>query len=115
MFIPFEKSELITAWIRNNSRRRPCSFQERKDCFHDRCRGVFHPYVSTDSRLHQVGASIPTIRLFYELGVRYITLTHTCDNPFATSCTTVAAGKPDHGLTEIGKQAVREMNRLGSQ
>ena len=66
-----------------------------------------------NGRLHQVGASIATIRLFHELGVRYITLTHTCDNPFATSCTTVAAGEPDRGLTPIGKHAVREMNRLG--
>jgi membrane dipeptidase len=40
-------------------------------------------------------------------------LTHACDNPFATSCSTVAAGKPDLGLTEIGRHAVREMNRLG--
>jgi membrane dipeptidase len=52
--------------------------------------------------------------MFYELGVRYITLTHTCDNPFATSCSTVAAGAPDNGLSSIGKDAVREMNRLGT-
>lgn len=64
--------------------------------------------------LHQVGASIPTIRLMYELGVRYITLTHSCDNPFATSCTTVAQGGKDNGLTPIGHEAVREMNRLGN-
>jgi membrane dipeptidase len=64
--------------------------------------------------LHQVGASIPTIRLMYELGVRYITLTHSCDNPFATSCTTVAQGGEDNGLTPIGHEAVREMNRLGN-
>ena len=69
---------------------------------------------NADSRLHQVGASIATIRTFYDLGVRYITLTHTCDNPFATSCTTVANGKADIGLTKIGRSAVREMNRLGA-
>lgn len=51
--------------------------------------------------------------MFYELGVRYITLTHTCDNPFATSCTTVAAGAPDTGLSKIGINAIHEMNRLG--
>jgi microsomal dipeptidase-like Zn-dependent dipeptidase len=70
--------------------------------------------VTKYARLHQVGASIPTIRLMYDLGVRYITLTHTCDNPFATSCTTVAQGGEDHGLTAIGHEAVREMNRLGN-
>jgi membrane dipeptidase len=63
--------------------------------------------------LHQVGASIATIRVFYDLGVRYITLTHSCDNPFATSCSTVAKGKEDRGLTDMGKHAIREMNRLG--
>jgi len=51
--------------------------------------------------------------MFYDLGVRYITLTHTCDNPFATSCSTVARGSPDKGLSSLGKHAVREMNRLG--
>ena len=76
--------------------------------------GCTHSNSAANSRLHQVGASIATIRTFYDLGVRYITLTHTCDNPFATSCTTVANGRPDLGLTEIGRSAVREMNRLGS-
>jgi membrane dipeptidase len=63
--------------------------------------------------LHQIGASIASIRMLYDLGVRYITLTHTCDNPFATSCTTVASGSPDYGLSEIGRHCIREMNRIG--
>ena len=65
------------------------------------------------ARLHQVGASIAAIRMFYELGVRYITLTHACDNPFATSCSTVVNGAPDRGLSQIGISAIHEMNRLG--
>jgi membrane dipeptidase len=78
-------------------------------------RGIYHFFTFIYKwRLHQIGASIATIRSFYELGVRYITLTHTCDNPFATSCTTVAGGSPDYGLTSIGRSAVREMNRLGT-
>ncbi|TFL00742.1 dipeptidyl aminopeptidase [Pterulicium gracile] len=63
--------------------------------------------------MHQVGNSLGVIRKFHELGMRYITLTHNCDNVFATAWNTVAAGKPDHGLTPFGREAVQEMNRLG--
>ncbi|RDW89286.1 dipeptidase-7 [Coleophoma cylindrospora] len=63
--------------------------------------------------LHQATSSIATIRQFYNLGVRYITLTHNCDNPFAIAASSVTAGAADTGLTEFGVQAVKEMNRLG--
>jgi len=63
--------------------------------------------------LHQVGSAIAVIRQFYDLGVRYITLTHNCDNPFATAASTVTATGKDGGLSEFGKAAVEEMNRLG--
>ena len=62
---------------------------------------------------HQVGGSIASIRQMYELGARYITLTHNCDTSFATSASTVAAGGPDQGLFKLGYEAVKEMNRLG--
>ncbi|KAI1763139.1 membrane dipeptidase-domain-containing protein [Hypoxylon sp. FL1150] len=62
---------------------------------------------------HQVGGSIASIRQMYNLGARYITLTHNCDNSFATSTSTVAAGGPDKGLFRLGYEAIKEMNRLG--
>ena len=63
---------------------------------------------------HQVGNSIASIRQFYDLGVRYITTTHNCDNAFATSASTVAMGAAeDHGLSRFGHEYVREMNRIG--
>ena len=62
--------------------------------------------------LHQVGSSIAVIRQLYELGVRYITLSHNCDNAFATAASTVTATGKDAGLSEFGKSAVVEMNRL---
>jgi membrane dipeptidase len=62
---------------------------------------------------HQVGSSLASIRQMFDLGARYITLTHNCDNAFATSASTVAAGGEDGGLTPLGHAAVREMNRLG--
>ncbi|KAK2752450.1 hypothetical protein FQN54_008112 [Arachnomyces sp. PD_36] len=62
---------------------------------------------------HQIGNSLAALRQVFDLGVRYITVTHNCDNAFATSATTVAAGGHDAGLTEFGNQFVKEMNRLG--
>lgn len=62
---------------------------------------------------HQLGGSIAAIRQAYDLGVRYITTTHNCDNAWATSATTVSRGNPDRGLTQFGAAYVREMNRLG--
>ncbi|KAF7562323.1 hypothetical protein G7046_g1810 [Stylonectria norvegica] len=64
---------------------------------------------------HQLGGSIGALRQAYDLGVRYITTTHNCDNAWATSASTVAAKGPQHdkGLTSFGTAYVREMNRLG--
>ena len=64
---------------------------------------------------HQLGSSIAAIRQAYELGVRYITTTHNCDNAWATAATTVQKNGPesDRGLTKFGAAYVKEMNRLG--
>ncbi|KAJ3245308.1 hypothetical protein HDU78_009553 [Chytriomyces hyalinus] len=59
---------------------------------------------------HQIDASMGALRAMYELGVRYMTLTHTCHSAWADSC----QGEPVHGgLTTDGHRFVREMNRLG--
>ncbi|KAI3129358.1 transcriptional regulator family: Fungal Specific TF [Penicillium roqueforti] len=63
--------------------------------------------------LHQIGSSLAVIRQMYELGVRYITLTHNCDNAFATAASTVTETGKDNGLSDFGRAAIREMNRLG--
>lgn len=63
--------------------------------------------------LHQVDLSLAVVRQYYELGVKYITLTHNCDNPFATAASSVTGGLPDKGLTDYGRDCVKEMNRLG--
>lgn len=63
--------------------------------------------------LHQSGSSIAVIRQLFDLGVRYITITHNCDNPYATAASTVTAGGVDGGLTAYGEAGIREMNRLG--
>ena len=63
--------------------------------------------------LHQVGSSIAVIRMLYELGVRYITITHNENNAFATCATHVTRGGKDLGLTKLGVAGIREMNRIG--
>ncbi|EXM27383.1 hypothetical protein RAB80_013426 [Fusarium oxysporum f. sp. vasinfectum] len=62
---------------------------------------------------HQVGGSIASLRQMYELGARYMTITHNCDNAFAMAASTVASGTADSGLAKLGKVAIKEMNRLG--
>lgn len=63
--------------------------------------------------LHQVDTSLAVLRQYFDLGVRYITLTHNCDNPFATAASSVAGGLVDRGLTHYGEKCIQEMNRLG--
>jgi membrane dipeptidase len=59
---------------------------------------------------HMIGNDIRVVRIFADLGVRYMTLTHFYNDEWADSST----DKPAHnGLTEFGKQVVREMNREG--
>ncbi len=59
---------------------------------------------------HSIGSSLGVLRQMYALGVRYMTLTHSKNTPWADSATDT----PQHdGLTDFGRQVVREMNRLG--
>ncbi|XP_011832337.1 PREDICTED: dipeptidase 2 [Mandrillus leucophaeus] len=64
---------------------------------------------------HSLDNSLSILRTFYMLGVRYLTLTHTCNTPWAES-----SAKGVHsfynnvsGLTGFGEKVVAEMNRLG--
>ncbi|MFE1321929.1 dipeptidase [Kitasatospora phosalacinea] len=59
---------------------------------------------------HSINSSLATLRALYELGVRYLTLTHNSNVPWADSAT----DEPVHGgLSPFGEEVVREMNRLG--
>jgi len=63
---------------------------------------------------HAIEDDVRLLRDYYALGIRYMTLTHTNNNTWATSSGDKARpeGEPK-GLTELGKQVVHEMNRLG--
>src|SRR6267142_5513324 len=59
---------------------------------------------------HMIGNDIRIVRIFSDLGVRYMTLSHFYNDEWADSST----DKPAHnGLTDYGKDIVREMNRQG--
>lgn len=67
--------------------------------------------------LHQIGNSVANLRRFYDLGVRYATLTHNCPNKFADSAiwSNPTRKAPSYwgGVSEDGKLLVHEMNRIG--
>ncbi|MGV3711257.1 MAG: dipeptidase [Gemmatimonas sp.] len=59
---------------------------------------------------HVIENSLGALRAYYDLGARYLTLTHNVTLDWADAANDV----PKHGgLTEFGKEVVREMNRLG--
>lgn len=59
---------------------------------------------------HTIVNSLGVLRAYYDLGVRYMTLTHYHSNDWADSATDTARHK---GLTGFGKEVIGEMNRLG--
>lgn len=59
---------------------------------------------------HTIADDLRVLRMYYQLGIRSMTLTHSRNNNWADSAT----DEPAHnGLTDFGKEVVREMNRLG--
>lgn len=67
--------------------------------------------------LHQIGNSAAVLRDYYDLGVRYATLTHNCHNFYADACQEEypirKAAPMWDGVSDKGKAIVDEMNRIG--
>jgi membrane dipeptidase len=59
---------------------------------------------------HSIGCSLAVLRMLHVLGVRYLTLTHNDNAPWADSATDEPA---IGGLSSFGVEVVREMNRIG--
>ena len=59
---------------------------------------------------HSIDSSLGTLRMLFALGVRYLTLTHNDNVPWADSATDDPVLG---GLSPFGREVVREMNRLG--
>jgi membrane dipeptidase len=53
---------------------------------------------------HAIGTSLAVLRMFYQLGARYLTLTHTCNIPWADCCKVDEPGRVPHigGLSHFG-------------
>ncbi|KAH3720850.1 dipeptidase 1-like [Dreissena polymorpha] len=70
---------------------------------------------------HSIDSSLGTLRMFYNLGVRYMTITHSCNTPWAdnwkmdneSTYNETVDGPKLGGLTEFGEKVILEMNRLG--
>jgi membrane dipeptidase len=59
---------------------------------------------------HMIDDNLAVLRDYQRLGVRYLTLSHSVNTNWSDS----SGDKPAHnGLTDFGKEVVREMNRLG--
>ena len=59
---------------------------------------------------HTINSDLAVLRAYFRKGVRYMTLTHSADTPWAGSS---GEGDRSKGLTDFGREVVLEMNRLG--
>ncbi|XP_069702561.1 dipeptidase 1-like [Periplaneta americana] len=79
-------------------------------------RGKIASLIGVESG-HALDSRMAMLRTLYELGARYVTLTHSCNTPWADSSPAddASTGVPTehNGLSEFGKAMVLEMNRLG--
>ncbi|RAL58318.1 hypothetical protein DID88_006430 [Monilinia fructigena] len=79
---------------------------------------LISPYIIEG--LHQIGNSLSNLRHYFNLGVRYATLTHNCHNRYADAALLeLPAGGVEKstpqwgGISPAGRQLIHEMNRLG--
>lgn len=61
------------------------------------------------------GSSLAILRTLYGLGARYMTLTHSCNTPWADAAQVESGSFParSDGISQFGERVVAEMNRLG--
>ena len=62
---------------------------------------------------HAINSSLGVLRSLYTLGARYMTLTHSCNTPWAESSPSEYVRDGSKGLTQFGREVIQEMNRLG--
>lgn len=64
---------------------------------------------------HMIGSRLSILRQLFNLGIRYMTLTHNCNTPWADENNADVNTDliRNNGLSDFGKDLIREMNRLG--
>jgi membrane dipeptidase len=70
-------------------------------------------FLLTMEGAEPLGDDLKLLRVFYDLGLRVISLTHARQNTAASGGVFAASGSPRHGLTSFGRALVRECERLG--
>ncbi|XP_038078089.1 dipeptidase 1-like isoform X2 [Patiria miniata] len=64
---------------------------------------------------HNIDSNLGVLRMLYELGTRYMTITHSCNTPWADNWREEFEPTPEQldGLSAYGEKVIKEMNRLG--
>ena len=64
---------------------------------------------------HMIGSRLAILRQLFNLGIRYMTLTHNCNTPWADNniADVNEAEVRNNGLSDFGKDVILEMNRIG--
>ena len=85
-----------------------------EDILAARREGVFCVLLGLEGG-HSIEADLGLLRVYHRLGVRYMTLTWANSNEWADSSGDINDSKVEHhgGLTDFGRDVVREMNQLG--
>ena len=73
-------------------------------------KGLFSVFLGLENG-SPIGMSLENVKMFHDMGVRYITLCHTGNNQICDSC--APKQKKWGGLSPFGREVVAEMNRLG--
>merc|ERR550519_504840 len=76
--------------------------------------GKFASLIGAESG-RAISSSLAVLRTLYDSGVRYMTLTHGCNTPWADAAQVESGNFPprSNGLSAFGEKVVLEMNRLG--
>ena len=100
----------LCAEMENSDQVRLCrSFAEIKAA---RAAGKIAVLITMEG-VEPIGTDLDLLRIFYQLGVRVVGLTQFRSNAAGHGGIFAASGSPPEGLTEFGRQVVRECERLG--
>lgn len=81
------------------------------DAYRIKRTGKIAVYIGMENA-YPIGKDLSRISQYYDLGARYITLSHTLNNDICDSSTD-PNGPENNGLSSFGTKVVKEMNRLG--